>query len=64
MTIATLEQDIDTTILLDRIAQLEARVAELEDHPAHDGGGGAIAEEVDAHDRQQVGRYIKNGCCQ
>ncbi len=36
MTIATLEQDIDTTILLDRIAQLEARVAELEDHPAHD----------------------------
>lgn len=34
------------------------------DHPAHDGGGGAIAEEADAHDRQQVGRYIKNGCCQ
>lgn len=36
MTIETLERETGTTHLLERIAQLEARVAELEDHPAHD----------------------------
>ena len=36
MTIETLERERDTNFLLERIAQLEARVAELEDHPAHD----------------------------